>query len=256
MQSVLRAPLLTAQGFGHGFSTRLGGVSAAPFDSLNLGANVGDDPGHVAENQRRFAERVGFLAGRLCSAQQVHGADVLRVRDAGEADVRTLAQSRADALVAEPGAAVGVRTADCLPLLLADPETRYAAAVHAGWRGVCAGVVTAAVRALCEAAEAPAQRLIGAVFPHIRRCCFEVGEDVAQQLSAAVPGVACSHVGPRGRPHVALDLLVRAQLAAAGVSLASVDDVAGCTCCDVSRFYSFRRDGQQSGRHMAVIVAG
>jgi YfiH family protein len=253
MQSVLRAPLLTAHGFGHGFSTRLGGVSASPFDSLNLAAGVGDNPGHVAENQRRFAERVGFDATRLFCVQQVHGAQVQRV-DA-QADPRLVAQLKGDVLVAED-AAVGVRTADCVPILLADPQTRYVAAVHAGWRGVCAGAVGEGVRALCEASSAPASRLIGAVFPHIRRCCFEVGDDVALQLEAAAPGAACRGVGPHGRPHIALDVLVRAQLLAAGVAAASVDDLPGCTCCDTTRFFSYRRDGQHSGRHLAVIVAG
>ena len=253
MQSVLRAPLLTAQGFGHGFSTRLGGVSASPFDSLNLVPGVGDDPGHVAENQRRFAERVGFSPARLFCVQQVHGAQVQHV--APGADPQAIAQLQGDALVAEDGA-VGVRTADCVPILLADPQSRCVAAVHAGWRGVCAGVVGEAVRALSELASAPPARLIGAVFPHIRRCCFEVGDDVASQLQAAAPGQPCSHVGPSGRPHVALDLLVRAQLVAAGVASASVDDIAGCTCCDPNRFFSYRRDGRHSGRHLAVIVAG
>lgn len=253
MQSVLRAASLMEQGFEHGFSTRLGGVSEPPFDSLNLGAGVGDDPGRVAENQRRFAQQVGFAPERLFCVQQVHGGDVLRV--GMEDEPRAVAARQADALVAAAGA-VGVRTADCVPLLLADPESRYVAAVHAGWRGVCADVVGNAVRALCELGSAPAARLIGAVFPHIRSCCFEVGEDVAQQLTAAVPGHACVHTGPRGRPHVALDVLVRAQLVAAGLQPDRVQDVAGCTACDGARFFSFRRDAKRSGRHLAAIVAG
>jgi len=257
MHSVLRAPLLTEHGFEHGFSTRLGGVSAPPFDSLNLALGVGDDPGLVAENQRRFALAVGYVPGALFSLQQVHGELVQRVSPG--ADPGAVAQLQGDALVGQGGVAVGVRTADCVPLLIADPETRCVAAVHAGWRGVCAGVVTQAVRALCEASAAPAARLVAAVFPHIRGCCFEVGSDVALQLSAAVPGVSCvSFVseGPRGRPHVALELLLRAQLSAAGVAAERTADVPGCTCCDAQRFFSFRRDGRASGRHLAVIVAG
>ena len=254
MQSVLREPSLLAQGFRHGFSTRLGGVSAPPYESLNLGHGVGDRPERVAENQRIFAAEVDFAPERLLTLSQVHGAAVQRVDAA--ADPAAVARLQGDALVAEPGAAVGVRTADCVPLLLADPESRRAAAIHAGWRGVCAGVVGAGVRALCEAAAAPPARLIAAIFPHIRSCCFEVGEDVAAQLQAAAPALGCVAPGPRGRPHVALAALVRAQLMAAGVAADRCEDVPGCTVCDAARFFSFRRDGRESGRHLAVIVAG
>jgi YfiH family protein len=207
----------------------------------------------VAENQRRFAQAVGFASGALFTVQQVHGAELQRV--AGGDDPSAIGRRQGDALLAEGRAAVGVRTADCVPVLLADPETRRVAAIHAGWRGVCAGVVARGVRALCDASAAPAARLVGAVFPHIRGCCFEVGEDVAVQLQAAMPDVACVEAGPRGRPHVALEPLVRAQLVAAGMDGARVQDVPGCTCCDAARFFSFRRDGRTSGRHLAVIVA-
>jgi copper oxidase (laccase) domain-containing protein len=101
----------------------------------------------------------------------------------------------------------------------------------------------------------PPSRLIAALFPHIRSCCFEVGEAVAAELSALCPDAGpIVSGGAQGKPHVALDRLVRAQLLAAGIDAARVEDVAGCTCCEPSRFFSFRRDGAASGRHLSVII--
>lgn len=253
MHHVLHAPALTAQGFRHGFSTRLGGVSRAPWGSLNLGLSVGDVPEHVLENQRRFAAEVGYEAERLFTLDQVHGRRVRRVTKYDEPErVRT---EQGDALSAPAGLPVGIRSADCVPVLLADPETRQVAAVHAGWRGVLAGVVPAALELLSERAGAPAARMLAGVFPHIRRCCFEVDEALAEQLSAAGPGAEQSvFQAAAGKPYVALDAIVRAQLRAAGVSDANIDDVPGCTCCDAEQFFSYRRDGAKTGRHLTVIV--
>lgn len=247
MPGVLRSQKLAELGFAHGFSTRSGGASLGPYASLNLGRSVGDELGHVEENRRRFASWVGYAPAALFEVDQVHGAVVRQVDpDQDPARVRSEA---GDALVACAGAAIGVRTADCVPVLIADPGTRQVAAVHAGWRGVVAGVVPAAVAALSAASGAPASRLWAAVFPHIRSCCFEVGVDVAEQLARCAPGTAAAS-------HMALDAIVRSQLLAAGLAAAQLDDISGCTCCDAERFFSFRRDGQVSGRHLTAIVAG
>ena len=258
MESVLRAPRLTAYGFAHGFSTRHGGVSVGPFESLNLGSSVGDDPSHVVENQRRVAHWVGYAPERLFGVNQVHGAGVCVLSNTDEP--ASVLQQQADALVAQrSGVALGVRTADCVPLLLADPVTRAVAVVHAGWRGLVAGVITASVEALCEASGALPARLAAALFPHIDVCCFEVGDDVAAQLQAAAPArmdVVRELHGGNGQPHVALRSVALAQLAAAGIAAERVEHVSGCTACDAARFYSFRRDGQLSGRHLTVIVSG
>lgn len=251
MHGVLRSRKLEQLGFAHGFSTRAGGVSRGPYASLNLGRSVGDEGEHVAENHRRFAAWVGYAPDALFELSQVHGAHVRRV-DPVE-DPVLVREERGDALVAAAGAAVGVRTADCVPVLIADPVSGQVAAVHAGWRGVAAEVVPEAVRALCGWAQAPAARLWAAMFPHIRSCCFEVGEDVAEQLSRSVAGVAVARRSPK--PHVALDALIASQLRAAGVPEQQIDDMPGCTRCDAAQFFSFRRDGRASGRHLTVIVS-
>lgn len=251
---VLRSALLREAGFPHGFSLRTGGVSDEPFDSLNLGRAVGDEPARVAENHRRFAEAVGFERGLLYELSQVHGRHVHVVGPRDEPVA--LRAEQGDALVAtRPGVAVGVRVADCMPLLLADPTTGAVAAVHAGWRGMVAGVIAAALDAMCRSGGASPARLRAAIFPHIRQRAFEVGEDVARTLQGAAPGRdVVDWTFPK--PRVALATIAREQLRSAGVLDAHVEDVPGCTYADSERFFSYRRDGARSGRHVAAIVAG
>jgi polyphenol oxidase len=252
MPEPLRALQLTRLGFRHGFSPRQGGVSPAPFDSLNLGASA-DDSEHVAENQRRFASMVGYRETRLFVLRQVHGREVRRVTSGD--DPEHVWDEEGDALVASAGFAIGVRSADCVPVLLVDPATRQVAAAHAGWRGVVAGVVPAALDVLARSAGAPHARLHAALFPHIRRCCFEVDESVAQQLVAASPGADDCVIAMPDKPHVALDVIVRAQLRALGVPDENIEDVPGCTVCDPERFFSYRRSGAGNhGLHLTAIV--
>lgn len=249
---ILTSALLCAHGFAHAFSTRRGGVSAPPFDALNLGRAVGDDAAAVAENHARLARAAGYEPARLFETSQVHGAGVHVLAGASVEATRAI---EADALLARvPGDAVGVRTADCVPVLVGDPETGAALAVHAGWRGVAARIVPLAVRRLLEVTGAPAARLVLAIGPHIRLRAFEVGDEVAAAIAAASePGVVVRDLGPR--PHVDLARAVRVQLSALGVEPERVDDVGGCACDEPERFYSHRRDGARSGRMLSVIVA-
>jgi polyphenol oxidase len=232
--TILRASIL--EGFRHGFTTRAGGVSPAPFDTLDL--SLKRDLCAVAENQRRLARAVGFELDALRQVTQVHGACIVDAAAANES-------VEADAIVAEPGSghAAMVRVADCAPLLLADRQTGRVAAVHAGWRGLVAGIVTAAADRLHG-------DLLAAIGPCIGPCCFEVGDDVA---SAIGRGARVSPSSP-GKSFVDLRAAVSADLEAAGVH--RIENVGGCTRCDRERFYSYRRDGDSSGRLGAVIVAG
>jgi len=252
--------LLSAHGFRHGFSPRAGGVSTGAFAACNLGRGVGDEPTHVEENRSRFAAAVGYTDANLFEVHQVHGRAVHRVHPGG--DAAALRHEEGDGLVTPPGAAIGVRSADCVPVLLGDPETRCVAALHAGWRGTALGIVGQGVRALAELSGAPPVRLVAALFPHIRVCCFEVSPEVATTLLEASPDrEVVQYVSQPGSvadptPHVALASILRAQLLAAGLPVEGIDDVPGCTRCDSERFFSYRRDGQASGRHLGVIVAG
>ena len=259
MDDVLRSTVLGALGVSHGFNLRTGGVSTGPYASFNLGRSVGDDPSAVATNLERFAHALCIEPPFLFETGQVHGAAV-RVIEHGEDPTRVRAEE-ADALATcQGGVAVGIRVADCVPVLLIDAATGAVAAAHAGWRGVTQAVVLQALQSMLRLGGdgARVKDVRAAIFPHIRVCCFEVGEEVAEPLAGcaslvkAPPG-AIDRTRPK--PHVNLAAIVRAQLSGAGVPIDQIDDVPGCTRCEPERFFSFRRDGQRSGRHVAAIVA-
>lgn len=251
----LRSPLLDKARIRHAFFTRLGGVSRPPWDTLNFSAGVGDDPEAVAENLRRAAEDLGVDPRRLYFLSQVHGTASQAL--SGEEDRDEVVRRVGDITVSRtPGVGCGVRTADCVPVLLADRRSGAVAAVHSGWRGTVENVVAAGVRALLTLIAEPPE-LVAAIGPHIERCCFEVGEDVAASLArASKRGDAVVLRGEgEARPKVDLRAVVRAQLEEAGVDPAQIDDVPGCTVCDARRFHSYRRDRDKSGRLLSAIVA-
>ena len=242
--------------FAHGFSTRAGGVSEPPFDSLDFATRR--EKSRLRENQRRLAAAVGFDGELLYQVHQVHGPALV----VASGDPARVLEQDADALVAEPGSghAVGIRVADCVPVLVADPRSGRVAAVHAGWRGVVADVIGVAVRHLVEKG-AQAEALLAAIGPCIGPCCFEVGADVGETIARATTASAIARRDEaRGKVFVDLRAAVRAQLLGLGLSGGAIDDVpdatsAGCTRCDAQRFYSYRRDGDSSGRLIAVIAA-
>lgn len=244
---LLVSPLLA--GVRHGFATRQGGTSVGSFASLNLSLRTGDDPARVAENRRRLAEAGGFDLSRLFTVRQVHGAAVALVEPGAEAS--QLAGVAADAVIAsEPGVAVGVFTADCVPVLLADGHGRVGA-VHAGWRGTLAGVAVAAVEALVGLGAAP--RSLSAAFgPSICAGCFEVGEEVVERFVGAWPEAI--RRSPDRRPRIDLRHVNCAQLLAAGLQRGSIDAEPPCTRCHPERFFSYRRDGARIGQHLSFIA--
>jgi YfiH family protein len=214
-------------GAGAAFSTRLGGVSEAPFDSLNLGLLTADDGEAVGENHRRLAAALGFEPGQIVFARQVHGARLVEHPRAGslvEADGHVLR---------EAGTAALVFTADCLPIAVAGPKGM--AMLHAGWRGLAGGILGAGVEAV-EATSA-------AIGPGIGPCCYEVGEEVLESFANLGEGVA------KGRM---LDLpeVARRLLAAAGVE--RVESAGLCTSCEADLFFSHRRDHGRTGRQGGV----
>ena len=254
MGDVLRSTLLQALGVRHGFNLRTGGVSEGAFATFNLGRATGDDAARVEENHQRFAAVVGYAPGALFEVSQVHAGHVRAVSPGEQPTL--VRREEADALVAHSGGlAIGVRIADCVPVLIADASDHAVAAVHAGWRGTVAGVLEAGVHALLTAGSGDPRALRVALLPHIRRCCFEIGEDVALALGAASPDPDVIDRSGR-RPHADLARILRAKLLTLGVTEDAIDDVPGCTRCEPERFFSYRRDGQLSGRHLAAIVSG
>ena len=246
----VQSELLTHAGFRHAFFTRVGGSSSAPFESLNFSASVGDGAENVAANFGLAGNALGIKREQVCHLSQVHGARVVILTDPAATRDQTMA-IEGDALASDrPELACGVRTADCIPLLLASPDTGWVAAVHAGWRGCVAGVAVEAVRALREQG---AGRLLAAIGPHISRDAFEVSREVADELRAASPDKDIVD-DSRAKPHVDLRRMISSQLKAEGVRAEDIDQVQGCTYLEPELYYSFRRDGPVSGRHLSAIV--
>ena len=251
-----QSPLLAQAHVPHAFSTRLGGISAKPFDTLNLAQSdaveadePADDPERIEHNYQRLLAAIGCDCHRRAWVRQVHGRAIVRVL-AANVD----AHPPADALVtADQGIAISVRTADCVPILVAARSGGLVAAVHAGWRGLVAGVIPAAVAAMvCDHGARPSD-LVAAVGPCISADHFEVGPEVARAFDAAgLP--ATVGAGSAGRPHVDLAAAAAAQLGAVGLPPAAIDGSDCCTYRHAELFYSHRRDAGVTGRMAAVIA--
>ncbi len=231
--------------YAHATSTRHG-PGGAPID-LRLPEDGSGEAGLRRRGQLLAA--AGLDGARLVEVRQVHGGRVVEAREVGST-------TEADAIVvSDPGFVAGVRTADCVPVLLADREGRAAAAVHAGWRGVAARVVPAAVERL-GARGAPAGALVAAVGPSIGPCCYRVGRDCADAVAAAAPraaeGPAVVVEAPEG-PRLDLRAAVRAQLLAAGVPPDAVVPAPWCTRCSPDLLFSHRGEGGHAGRMLSVV---
>lgn len=246
LPGVLR-PGFSAPRVGALMSTRAGGASRAPWDSLNLGTAVGDDPEAVEENRTRLRAALG---GEPTFLRQVHGCRALRLPLAPQ----TLPEADA-CYTTEPGVACVIQVADCLPVLLATADGRGVAAAHAGWRGLAGGVLEAAVAALIEATGSAPGRIEAWLGPCIGPRRFEVGADVLQGYGLA-PGQAHRRFVPLRPGKWLADLagLARDRLQALGLS--RIDGGRWCTVEEPSRFFSHRRDGARhgsSGRMAAAI---
>ncbi len=221
----------------HGFFTRAGGVSAGAFASLNCSLSGKDDPEAVAENRARAAASLGFPPGALAGLYQVHSRDVAVLDAPWDLDDRP----RADAVVTRRrGMLLGIVTADCAPLLLADAEAGVIGAAHAGWRGAFAGIAEATVAAM-EGLGARRERIAASVGPCIRRESYEV-DDRFRAAFLAADAANARFFSPGGRAgHAQFDLAgyCAAALAAAGVAAVSV--VPADTLADPVRFFSYRR---------------
>jgi len=227
-------------GFRLAFTTRRGGISDGPYQSLNLGRSTFDRPEAVEENRRRCLVSLRLEPDRFANAGQVHGRTVVRVHAPG-------LHPDCDALVTTtPGLALAVTVADCLPLLYAAEHA--VACAHAGWRGTADGAPEAALSAVCAAAGVGPNAVSIHVGPGIRGCCYQVGPDVA----ARFPAEAVRREGDA----VWLDLptAARLRLLAAGADPASIHDTGACTACEPDWYFSHRRDHGLTGRHWGLIA--
>jgi polyphenol oxidase len=251
--SHLYSSLLQRAGVVHLFPTRHGGVSEGAYASLNLGGSVGDASESFEENMQRVARLVGTPRGSLYSVWQMHGREVIQV--SRESNRKDISKQKADALITNVrGVGVGVRTADCTPILLFDPRSEAVAAIHAGWRGTVLDIVGATIEAMQRAYQTEACDLIAAIGPCIGPCCFEVGPEVVDAFAAKLPESLWRGPG-RSSGKATIDLYAANEAFLRGAGVTQIDTLRVCTMCDpAQRFFSFRRDGEKSGRHLSIII--
>lgn len=238
----------------HGFFTRAGGVSQGVYASLNGGTGSNDAPAQVAENRARMAAALGVAPERLLTAYQIHSPDVVVAERPWSRDNRP----RADAIVTRtPQLAVGVSTADCGPLLLADSEAGVVGAAHAGWRGALTGVIEATVTAM-ERLGADRGRIVAALGPMIRQANYEVGPEFIERFLAADPANARFFEPAERGGHAMFDLTgyIAERIQRAGI--VQLEDIGLCTYAEPERFFSYRRTTRHGepdyGRHINAIA--
>lgn len=240
------------------FSTRLGGVSSPPWNSMNLGYHVGDSPADVSENRRRFFKAAGLDPDLLVTAGQVHSDVVAIASSAGHhADTDGLA-------TLSRGLTLAVFCADCVPIWLLDSRTPAAAVVHAGWKGSLAGIAGQAARTMVEKLGSRVGDLVAAVGPSIGPCCYEVGPEVWEPARRLYGPAVVAETLPGGKARLSLWEVNRRALLASGLQPSRVYVSGLCTSCREDLFYSHRRESRRaaaspgspparSGRMAAVI---
>lgn len=246
-------------GAAHGFSTRLGGVSPAPWDSLNLGAARGDAPDNVRENFRRFCAAVGADCAALVKNHQVHSD---RIRPVTRADILADPASpgvfEADGLVTDQaGVCLTIFSGDCIPVLLYDPVRRCIAAVHAGWRGTAIGAAARAAETMIRDYGCRGEDILAAIGPGIGPCCFETHADVPDGLRAGLGADAAPFIAPipgrGGKFQVDLKGANARWLERAGLRPGRIAICSACTACHLDTFWSHRIQGSRRGSMAAVI---
>lgn len=244
-------------GARHGFSTRRGGVSAPPWDSLNLRTGCGDAPEALRENYQRFCAVIGADVDRAILSKQVHETTV-RICTAADAG-KGLGRERdytADALVTnERDLPLAVFSADCGIILLYDPIHQAVGAVHAGWRGCAGGIVEKAVQTMESAFASSPRELLAAIGPCIGQCCFETDGDVPAAMEAPLGAEAVPFLKKRGlKWHVDLAGLNRRWLLRSGLTPDHIDVCGLCTACRPDLFWSHRKMGEARGVQGAMIT--
>jgi YfiH family protein len=251
---MIRAESLVNASTEHAFFTRRGGVSSGIYATLNCGPGSGDDPDDINENRSLAADQLGIPEPLLCTMYQVHGNDVVFVTKPWAPDQRP----RADAMVTQtPGLALGILTADCVPVLFFDPITKTIGAAHAGWQGALKGIVGATVRAMTELGSQPAA-IKAAIGPAIQQLSYEVGPDLHTRFLTRDDSHERFFIPSRKAGHFMLDLpgFVEAELEKAG--LLEIENLNRDTYDEHEFFFSYRRATHRGetdyGRQLSAIA--
>ncbi|GAV19367.1 laccase domain-containing protein [Mariprofundus micogutta] len=244
--SFIRSSLLNRHGVIGLFSLRTGGISLPPFDSQNFGYALGDSDHNVDDNLDRLVEKAG-LSRCPHQAVQVHQSETLYCSGDG-----IFHKQQSDILITDQlNTPLAIRTADCLPLLLADRQAGITVAAHAGWRGTVAGVAKEAVSQMVDRG-AKVERIIASLGPCIGPCCFTIGEETAIALASCCQG-ATQFVTGSEQQHADLWQINQLQLLQSGLKKEHIEIINECTCCHPDRYFSYRRDSLSSGRHLGVV---
>ena len=245
----------TLCGVCHGFSTRPGGVSPAPWDSLNLGVGRGDDMENVRENYRRFCAAVGTDAQRVVLSKQIHEDGVRHVTeaDAGKGLWQERDYSSVDGMVTDaPHLPLVVFSADCNVILLHDPVRGTIGACHAGWRGTALGIAAKTVREMVRLFGCDTANIHAAIGPAIGQCCFETDADVPEALQAALGDEVSPYITwDAQKYHVDLKAINALWLRKSGVT--QIDISTACTACEPELYWGHRKMGNARGSQVAMI---
>lgn len=233
----------------HGFFTRIGGVSSAPFNELNVDPLGGDDTIAVSSNLQKISEVMGFQPSRLVSLKQVHGKHVYKAESGGMSERNMEADA---AITNAKDIALSIKTADCVPILLIDPVTNSIGAVHAGWKSTVQNIVKETLNSMRENYGTNTENIKAIIGPHISPCCFKVGDDVREQFAKAfnnTDNIIKENTIDMGAAN-------REQLINYGVLEENITSEGGCTCCNSEEFFSHRRDGAGigTGRQLSLIM--
>jgi len=249
--TVVESIVLAEQGVKHAFCTRRGGVSEGFCGSLNVSAHERDDPAAVSENWRRLSHAFSLSREHVVTLRQVHGTRVVH----GGKDPVGYSEPEADGIItALPGRACAIKTADCLPILLYDSRKRAVGAVHAGWRGTAADIAARAVRHFEEFIGSSPSDVIAVLGPAIGPCCYEIDESVATHVKQREANMPALHYRGMGKWTFDLTLANERQLLNAGIRRDAIFSVRLCTSCRKDLFFSYRRDGEKTGRQLNFIV--
>lgn len=231
------------------FTDRLGGCGTAPFNTLNLAYHAGDVAATVERNHQILASILGYDRHRLVHMRQIHSDRIVRCADTMAFDSRP----ECDALITDHvGQPIMVMTADCTPLLLYDPLRHAAAAIHAGRAGALKNIVGKSVSRMVSAFSTDPADLLAVLGPSIHSCCYEIGQEVAEEVRAAG---YCDALERRDDSYF-LDVnpILQTQLLAAGLKPRNIEILGYCTACRNDRFFSYRADGGTTGRQAAIIM--
>jgi polyphenol oxidase len=233
----------------HGFSTRRGGSLDSHEGSFNLGYTSRDSSERVSENRRQLLSALDFGDAPLICLHQVHSDRVHIIENTSDQWSATAGDALATRL---ENVALAVQVADCLPVLIADPENNAVAAVHSGWRGTLAGILIQTIKEMGKAFGSDPSKLLLAIGPGIRSCCFEVGHDVAELFSRQYPE-SCSSMDQLGKYHLNLPQILDTQMDLAGVKPEHRFNIGACSRCNSQEFFSYRAEGRAAGRMLAII---